>query len=67
MKNIVLGSIVPSDGGETAMHITVRGCEVLALFPTEANPQVFQQIRQVLMETCLSNILSNNPSKIGQI
>ena len=53
MANITIHGPAQTTDGGAALHLTVRGCEVLALFAPEENTGVYHHIRQVLLDSCL--------------
>lgn len=66
MADITICDTAQNPGGGNALRLTVRGCEVLALFEPEKNTGVYHSIRRTLLDSCLDTYSANKNEKIGQ-
>lgn len=66
MGHVTITGVERCDSEGTTLRLSVRGCEVLAVFPNEENQEVSHKIRKVLIDTCISNLSCQNKQKNGQ-
>lgn len=60
MADIKIHTSVYTAEDGNILRLTVRGCEVLAIFAAQGNPEVYQHIRHVLLESCMASLMTGN-------
>lgn len=56
MQNMILDCVSRCDKDETELEFTVQGRKVIGVFPAENNTAIYQQIKQILINTYLNKI-----------
>ena len=56
MQNMILDCVSRCDEDETELEFTVQGRKVIGVFPAENNTAIYQQIKQILINTYLNKI-----------